>query len=40
MPIKNDVPHALVQGWSKAPQKILAQFESDLRECILKMGIG
>lgn len=38
MPIKNDVPYALVQGWSEALHKILTQFESDLRDCLHKRG--
>ena len=35
IPLKNDVPYGLVQGWSEALGRILSQFEDDL-ERILK----
>ena len=31
MPMKDNLPHALVKGWSEALHKILIQFEGDLR---------
>lgn len=37
VPVKGIAPAALVQGWNKALEKILAEFEKDLRE---KAGVG
>ncbi|MBW2057559.1 MAG: membrane integrity-associated transporter subunit PqiC [Deltaproteobacteria bacterium] len=34
IPLKGDSPEALVEGWNKALQHILRQFESDLRETL------